>query len=421
MMRRATWIAAATLWVLAGGRAEAQQDLQKQFELCQDSFNLGKYDDAQVCFEKVIDLDKTKPGPWRWLGRTALAQKRYEECVRAATQAMRINPKSSQSAEVKKDIDTCRAALGRPAYPGTIPEKQGALAVIANVEGAAVLVDGIKKGATPLAPFPLNPGAREVHVERKGYLSADVPVDVVVGIVVDVEVVLEADPNASMEDRLGQVTPADEVKVGWLVAALTVPGAMMMIDGKPVTPGEGGTIEGEPGIHTVEVTAEGHEPWRRRVVVVRGQKRPLAIGLKKTEDRRRERRLGYIAFGAAAAAGAAGVVFGLLENSVFEDAQDWAEIERTRPAGSSPPAGSPEATVHTREDLQELADKGARYALISNISYGAAAVALGVSIYYFIQERSEERKGYPLPMAIVPTVGPEGEVGTQVVYTKELW
>ncbi len=426
-----TWVVVAAIvaGVLGAGAEQAlAQQTPKGFDEAynkgQDNYNLGKYDDAWIEFSKARDLDPSKPGPWRWLGRTARAQQKWRECVDSSTQALRLSPRDAQqkitsqyAKDMRQDIDRCRAALGLPAYDGDIPEGQGAAAVIANVEGAAVAIDGIKKGATPLAPIPLQPGKHRVRLERKGYLPADAEVDVVPSIVVDVPVELAVDPQAPLDDRIDVDAGAD-VKTGWLLVAVNEKTAAVTIDGRSARPGADGSIEEDPGIHTLEVTAEGYEPYRRRVVVVRGQKRAVRVDLKKTVDRRREQRIAYIAFGVAALAGGAGAVFGLLENGAYEDAEDIRQLETTRPTGSMLPPGLPESEVHSRQDLDDAVAKGERYGLISNISYGVAAVALGVSIYYFIRERDDQRAG-ELPMAIVPVIDPTTG-GAGVVYAREL-
>src|SRR5262245_11009142 len=80
------------------GQAFAQQTpkgFDEAYNKGQDSYNLGKYEDAWDAFSKARDLDPSKPGPWRWLGRTARAQQRWHECVDSSTQAMRLSPRSA--------------------------------------------------------------------------------------------------------------------------------------------------------------------------------------------------------------------------------------------------------------------------------------------------------------------------------------
>jgi tetratricopeptide (TPR) repeat protein len=165
-----------------------------EYQAGQDSFNLGRYEDALAHFSRARDEEPRKPGPWRWLGRTLRVLERWDACVAASTQAVRLRPDSPLVPEVRKDIDACRAALGRPPYDRRLPPGQGALAVIADVDGAAVVVDGIAKGATPVLPMPLNSGRHAVRVEappgRSAGRSVAEEVDVVPGIVVDAVVSL---------------------------------------------------------------------------------------------------------------------------------------------------------------------------------------------------------------------------------------
>jgi hypothetical protein len=161
--------------------------------------------------------------------------------------------------------------------------------------------------------------------------------------------------------------------------------------------------------------------------VARGQKRTLSITMKSTAERTHENTVGYVFFGAATVALATGAVFGLVENHKYEDARDAYAIEQARPPNATLPPGAPEAHVTTRAEYEQMKDDAAKYALVSNISYGVAALALGVGIYYFIAARPDERTGYPPTIAkrrsrLLPTVlaGGEGGVGGGLVYTGEL-
>lgn len=417
MTRRLSVVAlAVALAVALGGQAYGQDAFDKLWDEAVILYHKGEYDKARQAFERLRDLRPDIPGPYRYLGRIAKVQKRWQDCIENATIAVRLKPDSPQAPAVRADLDACRQALNRPAYPGQIPDKQGGLVVITNVEGASVSVDGIKKGATPLDPFPVNPGRRKVRVERKGYLPVAVEVDVVETIVVDLEVTLEVDPEAGLDERIEGPQDADDIKVGWIIVSANVVGASVRLDGQTPSVRPDGSIETTPGVHTLEVEAPRHEPWRRRIKVARGQKRTVKVALKASELRRSERTKAWLSFGVAAAAGASGIVFGLLENQAYETARDWAELERQRPPMSNVPSTLPEGRVRTWEEIEAKRDEGERHGLIANVSFGVAAVALGVSIYYFIQERPAERPGYELPMAIAPQPGG----GAGVVFTREL-
>jgi hypothetical protein len=154
-----------------------------EWEAGQDAYNLGKYEQARRHFTRARDLEPRRPGPHRWLGRVARVQERWEECIGSATTAVRLRPDSPQVPEVRKDLDACRSALGRPLYGRPLAVNQGALAVLADAEGAQVSVDGIDKGPTPLEPVPLVQGRHKLRVA--GARTVELEVEVIPGIVVD--------------------------------------------------------------------------------------------------------------------------------------------------------------------------------------------------------------------------------------------
>jgi len=172
------------------GNAAARGAFEAAYEAGQDAFNLAKYDEAWKQFQRARELAPEKPGPYRWLGRTARVREQWNDCLGFAMQALRLNPTGKQAPEVRKDVEACRAGLGRPRYEGKLSAGQGALAVVANVEGAAVSVDGIAKGRTPLDPVPLVAGKHTVRVEAAGAAAQELPVDILDGVVVDVVVSL---------------------------------------------------------------------------------------------------------------------------------------------------------------------------------------------------------------------------------------
>jgi tetratricopeptide (TPR) repeat protein len=412
----------------ATARAQQKAGFDEAWNKGQDLFNLGKYDEAHVEFDKARALAPKLPGPWRYLGKIAKIQERWQDCADAYTEAIRLKPDSNNSDEVRTDLDVCRNSLGRPSFSGTLPKGFGALGVTASVEGARVAVDGIGKGATPLLPVPLTAGKHVVLVEKDGYLPYQVEVDVVVTIVVDVEAKLEPDPNAKVVGPgHTEGNPGDEIEVGWVVIATDATGTAVLIDGKVPDPGPQASYQATPGLHLVEVSAPGRETWRRRVRIARGQKRTLSVTLRATDEVHRERTIGTVVFGVAAAAAASGIVFGLVENHKYEEARDAYEIEQQRPPNTMVMPGLPEAHVTTRAEYEQMKDDANKYGLVSNISYGIAAVALGVSIYYFIDSRTDERRGFEPAIArrrsrLVPTVlaGGAGGVGGGLVYSGEL-
>lgn len=187
MIRTSSVLVVLLLCAVAGAQKKSAFD--GEWEAGQDAFNLGRYEQARRHFVRARDLEPTRPGPHRWLGRVARVLESWEDCVASATTAVRLKPDSPQVREVRKDLDACRSALGRPLYERPLAANQGALAVLADVEGAAVFVDGIAKGPTPVDPIPLVAGR---HKLRVGAIERDV--EIIPGIIIDAVVTGLAKP-----------------------------------------------------------------------------------------------------------------------------------------------------------------------------------------------------------------------------------
>lgn len=427
MMRLARTVAIATavgVLVLAASPARAQapsRQYDKAFNDGVTAFNKGMlsgdFEPARKLFLKAIEFDARFPGPYRYLAQIADNEKKYEECLDWAFKAVKVNPKSKYAPAVRKLHAECRSALNRPPFRDEFAGG-GAIAVTTpGIDNAEVKLNGLTYGATPLVRgFAV--GGVDVTVSKKGYLPGSAHAEVLEGLVTDVVFTLKVDPNAPKLDQTnGDQLPTGK-GVGWIKLVVHPDDAAVTVDGKPATHDQEGRIETEPGEHTIEVDAPGHERWRRRVRFARGQSRRIDVVLRKTSTRKALRRKGYIALGAATALTAAGAVFGLLERKQFEKAQDIWDTETARPTGPNTPPTLAVEPLHTRADLQKVIDKGNRYELISGVSYGLAAAALGVSIYYFVKERPLERAGYPLPVAVTPVRGADGKLGAQVTVDK---
>jgi tetratricopeptide (TPR) repeat protein len=185
-MSRCQVVEIAVLFVAALAHADPQpvRPFDAAYQSGQDLFYLGKYAEAHAAFLRARSLAPRLPGPHRWLGRVARVLEKWEECVASATEAVRLRPDSPHLPEVREDLDTCRAALGRPGYGKKLAAGQGALAIIVDSERVHIFVDGIDRGVAPVAPFPLNAGRHRVRLETGGRV-VEAPVDVVPGIVTD--------------------------------------------------------------------------------------------------------------------------------------------------------------------------------------------------------------------------------------------
>ena len=138
--------------------------------------------------------------------------------------------------------------------------------------GAAVTIDGVERGVTPVAVRGLALGSRSVVVTRAGYRPSQR----------QVTLTLER-PSRSLEIGLvpisaGGSTPA-AARDGALVVDSRPAGATVTIDGRPagVTPL---TIDGlAPGDHTVRIERPGYRAVTTTVAVGIGQRARVAVRL----------------------------------------------------------------------------------------------------------------------------------------------
>jgi tetratricopeptide (TPR) repeat protein len=410
-------IVAAALLALVGGRALAQQPPSPQFtreyQAGIDAYRLGQYAEARAHLEKAKSFDPALPGPFRFLAAVDQAEGKFADCVTDARTAIKLNPQSSEVESTRKLHDECRASLGRPAL--TVEPTGGAISVTANIEAASVTLNDLKYGATPLAPRVVAVGAAEIGVSKDGWLAQKKKVDVLPGIVTDVDFTLEPDPNAKVVTDLVDVKPV-EPTTGWLIVN-GAPGASLLLDGKPVALDKNGRIESDPGVHELEVRATGMEAWRRRVRLARGQKTEVTAELHGAGARESSHKIGTALITVASVLALASAGAAVYSVDQADKAREWLLIERARPA-SVPLADSAALfPVHTRADIETQNDKAKKWALISDVGYAAAAVSVGVGVYFLLSDRPEERAGAPPPFAIAPLVGPGG---TGIVVAKEV-
>ncbi len=172
--------------------AAPSAQLTRAFQAGVDAYRLGKYDEARAHLEKARGIDPKLPGPHRFLAAVAQAQERWVDCIAEARRALQANPRSQEVAETRKLHDSCRASAGRPTFRAELGEG-AAIAVTANVTGATVRIAGLRYGGTPVEPRLIKPGAIQLEVDKHGYKPARVAVDVLPGIVTDVDVSLEPD------------------------------------------------------------------------------------------------------------------------------------------------------------------------------------------------------------------------------------
>lgn len=372
----------------AMAQAQPSPELTKEFQAGVDAYRLGKFDEARTHLEAAKKLDPKLPGPNRFLAAVAQAQQRWQDCIDASRTAIELNPRSAEIAETRKLHDECRASAGRAPYREELGDS-AALAVQTNAIGATVKVGGLNYGGTPLAPRPITAGVLEIDLEKPGYLPKHVSVNALPGIVTDVIIDLETDPNAQVSTGLGETKPLE--KVGKLVVPTEI--TEITVDGKVMTPKDG-VLELESGTRVIEVTKPGHDPWRRRVRINVSQKTPISPTFVETSARETKETIAIALLGGGLAISAVGFYAALKADDFASEAREIARLETSRP-----PAGK-----YTRADFDAKRDDAKKWGLISDVTLGVGLATIGVSALYFYLG-GKERSDVPPPYAVAPVSG----------------
>ena len=380
------------LLVVSRAYADPAPELTKEFQAGVDAFRLGHFAEARGHLEKARDMDPKLPGPHRFLAAVAQAEGHWQDCLDESRLALAANPRSEEAPGTKKLHADCRASAGRTPYVGAELVDSAAIAVTTNIDGATVKIGGLVYGGTPLAPRPITAGPLELDIEKTGWKSKHVTVDAPAGIVTDVAVELEPDPNAQTTTDLNK-KPLD-AKIGWLI----IPdGLAITVDGKAAS----GKVELPSGEHTVEAHAPEKDVWRRRVRVLTGQEIPVHPAFVDTAEREHHVHVGEGVIAGGAALLGAGFVTALIAEHASADAREILRVESARDPNN--PAYDLEPK-HTRADFNNARDKAHTFGLISDLSFGAAIVTIGIGAYY-MYKGDREREDAPPPFAIAPTHG----------------
>lgn len=183
-------------------------------------------------------------------------------------------------AAMKRPVEAVDSLDRLLASPGDVPaEKLGharklrgeqasrisELAVIANVTGARIELDGVEVGQVPLAqPLRIPSGEHVVAVIAPGHAPARQRVSVAGGRRAKVDLRLEP-----VEGRLAMLT-----------VATRIPDAEILVDGKPAgkTP-LAGPVALAPGRRVVDVVRAGYRPFRRVLDLTGGATAALDVDL----------------------------------------------------------------------------------------------------------------------------------------------
>jgi hypothetical protein len=382
-----------------GAPARAQTpELAREFQAGVDAYRLGKLDQARTHLEKARKLDPRLAGPNRFLAAVAQAQGRWQDCIDAARAAIALNPRSGELIDTRKLHETCRRSAGRPAYTGELGDG-AAIAVTTNAPGATVKIGGLVYGGTPLAPRTIPAGKLTIELAKAGWKPARVDVEALAGVITDVAIELETDPDAPAAEGLAPRPPV-AATTGWLVVPPAA-AAELAIDGARFPVVADGRYELAPGTHVIELARPGHDPWRRRVRITAGQRTALTPAFAETAPRVARERTGLYLVAGGGALGAFGFTAYLIGRRAADEAREIERVETSRPPGPIDESVEP---LRTRAEFEDARSRARRWAILSTVSYAAGAAVLGTGAYLLFRGASP-RTDAPPPWALAPIRG----------------
>ena len=236
----------------------------------------GDFQNALIKFQRVYELSHDG----RLLWNIAVCEKNLRRYTRVLTTLDRylVEAGSVISAEDRQEAKDL-AAAARPLV--------SALRITVTEPGAAIVIDDVSVGTSPLAaPVSLDLGTRRIHIQKAGYKSFDRRLEVAGGT--------ELTITASLEKEVHQGRVA-------VAAGAT---DLISIDGKAVAQGKwDGPLSS--GGHTLRVTAPGMTIYQSEVLVLDDRSREIQVTLTPLPKTSSTAKWLWIAGGAALVAGAA--------------------------------------------------------------------------------------------------------------------
>ena len=396
--------------LLVQATPEQKEVARKLFAEGETAYNRGDYPLAEAKFRAATQSDPDLPGPARMLGLTLRAEHNCKEAITWFQNYIKLQPQGKFAPAVKQQIDLCRKELGLPAIGPVNPQQgTGILVVVTNADGVVIKIDDLQRGVTPVEPLQVSPGKHSVLLYRECYVPRTETVEIFEGQVTDLKADLSRDPNARADCEQHDTGPKIPIDRGRIRIVTDAPSPMVMVDGKPAVVGPDNSFEAPPGIHDVQVTAQGYETWERRVVVMRAQERQIDVHLRTAAERQSLRRWGWVALAIGAAAGAAGTYYGISESQDFAKARQLADDETNRCVVGQTCTGTP---IVTRAQLADMQDSAHNKRVLALTLLGVSAAAVGTAVVLFVMERGDnadpddiERRPSP-SLTLAPQIGP---------------
>jgi hypothetical protein len=372
----------------------------KLFRQANPQLYLGNYVQAIALYKRVLGLMPRLAGAWRNLGLAYEGRKAWKKAIGAYEQYIKIAGSSGKYyLAAQKRINVCRGKLGLPPITFSMIGQPGKLDIQANVAGAVVSLDGVRRGSTPTRPLPVNAGLHMVKVTKVGYLEWSRSIGVKSGQTVIVKVELKKDPHYVPPRRVEGIRHAKAKNEAYITVRTAADGVRLFADGMELQKNADGVfVLPKPGQHVLEVQAPGRLTWRARAELLRGEKKVLQPVLPLTRTKKAFNRWGWVTLGVAGVIAGVGAVFSGLENATYEAVRD--------------------RRADTRAELNDLVNKGKLYRNVALGLYaGAAAVLVSSIVLFFYERRGEQPEGRPLPLVLGPA---SRSGGLAISYSGEL-
>lgn len=357
----------------------------KLFRRANPQLYLGNYAKAIALYKRALKLNSKLAGAWRNLGLAYEGRKAWNKAIRAYKRYIAIAGSGGKYyLAAQKRINVCRGKLGLPPITFSMVGNPGKLDIRANVAGAVVSLDGVRRGSTPTRPLRVNAGLHVVTVTKVGYLQWSRSVGVKSGQTVIVKVELKKDPDYVPPRRVEGIKHTRAKNEAYITVRIEAEGARLFADGIELTRnGDGVFVLPRPGKHVLEVRAPGRLTWRARVELLRGEKKVLQPVLPLATTKKAFNRWGWVTLGVAGVIAGVGAAFSGLENATYEAVRD--------------------RRADTRAELNDMVKKGKVYRNVALGLYaGAAAVLVSAIVLFFYERRGEQPEGRPLPLVLGP-------------------
>lgn len=230
----------------AQDEAAVREQARTHFSAAQDAWNAEDWETALREYRAANELLPAS----RALSLIAQCQRKLGRSIDALTTFRRYVELYGEPAN-----DRERAALAEVRdWIEEIRDIVGTVAVNVAVSGATVLVDGHVVGTAPLGqPVELVRGPHAFRAEAPGYRPAEESITVEAGAQTTVTLV-----------------PVPQQTTASVSLSSNVPGAVATLDGEELGPLPF-SGDAQPGVHQLEVSAEGYETMRLAITLEAGQ------------------------------------------------------------------------------------------------------------------------------------------------------